>query len=161
MGNQNSKTWDVHQAETHLQDRAVVVVLAQSRVVAHPAAEAHHDAALPAIPVEAVVSRIGPLITASGATTTGTAMGTVPTGRALVEAVEAAAVVINAGVSLEMYSREALGWTAEGVACRYPRRALRTTACIRAGGVLVLSVTSHARCRMCKKNINTEGRRRT
>merc|ERR1711898_76968 len=107
MGNQNSKTWDVHQAETHLQDRAVV--LAQSRDVAHPAAEAHHDAALPAIPVEAVVSRIGPLITASGATTTGTAMGTVPTGRALVEAVEAAAVVINAGVSLEMYSREALG----------------------------------------------------
>merc|ERR1712100_262296 len=141
MGNQNSKTWDVHQAETHLQDRAVVVVLAQSRVVAHPAAEAHHDAALPAIPVEAVVSRIGPLITASGATPTGTAMGTVPTGRALVEAVEAAAVVINAGVSLEMYSREALGWTAEGVACRYPRRALRTTACIRAGGVLVLDIT--------------------
>merc|ERR1712146_511540 len=139
MGNQNSKTWDVHQAETHLQDRAVVV--AQSRVVAHPAAEAHHDAALPAIPVEAVVSRIGPLITASGATTTGTAMGTVPTGRALVEAVEAAAVVINAGVSLEMYSREALGWTAEGVACRYFRRALRTTACIRAGGVLVLDIT--------------------
>merc|ERR1711934_761273 len=80
MGNQNSKTWDVHQAETHLQDRAVVVVLAQSRVVAHPAAEAHHDAALPAIPVE-------------------------------------------------------------GVACRYPRRALRTTACIRAGGVLVLDIT--------------------
>merc|ERR1712146_309924 len=117
MGNQNSKTWDVHQAETHLQDRAVVV--AQSRVVAHPAAEAHHDAALPAIPVEAVVSQIGPLITASGATTTG--MGTVPTvptGRAQVEAVEAAAVAINAGMSLEVYSREALGWTAEGVACR-------------------------------------------